>query len=185
MKFITVFFIAVGLAMDAFSVSIASGVIIHKVAFKNAFKIALFFGIFQAFMPVVGWLTGLGLKGFISQIDHWIAFLLLSLVGIKMIYDSIRSETKKNFDPLNIYVLLMLSIATSIDALVAGITLSMVDISIVTPVLIIGVITFLFSFAGVYIGGKLGHFFEKKIEMFGGIILVMIGVYILLEHLLG
>lgn len=184
MDITTVLIIAVGLAMDAFAVSISSGLAIKKIRIGHAFRIAFFFGAFQALMPVVGWLAGLGLKDFISAVDHWIAFALLSFVGGKMIYEStFLDEEKDDKDTLNIYVLLILSIATSIDALAVGLTLSFLNIDIASPALIIGIVTFLLSFLGVYIGGRFGHFFESKIEIAGGIILIGIGIKILVEHL--
>jgi len=135
-------------------------------------------------MPVIGWLAGLSVREFISAVDHWVAFALLFMVGGKMIYEATfmeKDDDKK--DPLNISVLLILSIATSIDALAVGFTLSFINVEIVTPAIIIGIITFVFSFAGVYIGDRFGHFMEKKIEVLGGVVLIGIGVKILLEHL--
>lgn len=182
MNIIKIVLIALGLAMDAFAVSVASGVIIKRLRIKSALRIAVFFGLFQAVMPLIGWLAGLSLKDFISGVDHWIAFGLLSTIGCKMIYESAKIQSN-NFDPLNIYVLLMLSIATSIDALAVGVTFAFLEISIVTPIVIIGVVTFLLSFIGVFVGNRFGHFFEKKIELAGGLILICIGVKILVEHM--
>lgn len=184
MNKITILFIAVSLALDAFSVSITSGITIKSLRINHALKIAFFFGVFQAVMPVIGWLTGLGLKNFISGIDHWIAFGLLFTIGIKMIYESTKiGSIERKIDPLNIYVLLILSIATSIDALAIGITLSFLKVSIVLPVIIIGIITFILSFFGAYIGNKAGHLFENKAEAAGGVILICIGIKILIQHL--
>jgi len=184
MQMLTLLFIAVGLAMDAFAVSITSGLAIKKLHIKHAFTIAFAFGLFQAVMPMIGWLAGLSLRDFISGVDHWIAFGLLTTIGVKMIYESVKiGEDEKAIDPLNIYVLLVLSIATSIDALAVGVTFAFLKIFIATPAIIIGLVTFLFSFLGVYIGDRMGHFFENKIELIGGLILIAIGVKILLEHL--
>jgi len=184
MDIITIMFIAVGLAMDAFAVSITSGITIKHLRIRNVFKIALFFGSFQAIMPLVGWLAGLSLKDFISGVDHWIAFGLLSLIGLKMIYESLKMDTnEKEINPLNIYVLLVLSVATSIDALAVGISFAFLDISIITPIIIIGIVTFLLSCLGTFVGDRVGHFFEKKIEIIGGLILIGIGIRILVEHL--
>jgi len=184
MDLIIILFIAIGLAMDAFAVSITSGIRIRNLRIKHAFKIAIFFGSFQAFMPVIGWLAGLSLRDFISEIDHWIAFGLLSLIGCKMIYESITIDpSEKKLDPLNVYVLLILAIATSIDALAVGVSFAFLKVLIATPIIVIGIVTFLLSFIGVFIGNKLGHFFEKKIEIIGGLILIGIGVKILVEHL--
>lgn len=183
MDIITILFVALGLAMDAFAVSVTSGFTIKYLRIQHALWLAAFFGLFQAIMPVVGWLAGIGLRDIISGIDHWIAFGLLSMIGFKMIFESTRMNPDKKLDPLNIYVILILSIATSIDALAVGLTLSILDISIINPAIIIGVITFMLSFIGVYIGDRFGHFFESKIEVIGGLILIGIGIKILIEHL--
>jgi putative Mn2+ efflux pump MntP len=184
MNIISIIFIAVGLAMDAFAVSITSGITIKSLKINNALKIAAFFGLFQAIMPILGWLAGLSFREIISDVDHWIAFGLLFLIGCKMIYESSKMEIDNNkINPLNLYVLLMLSIATSIDALAIGLTLSFLKVSIILPAIIIGAITFSLSVIGVYFGNKFGHYFERKIEMVGGFILIGIGIKILIEHL--
>ncbi len=185
MDIITIVAIAIGLAMDAFAASISSGIAIKNLKVNNSLKIALFFGFFQAFMPLVGWFLGARFKYLISGVDHWIAFILLSSIGCKMIYEAMKGEqTKKIINPLNIYVLLGLSIATSIDALVIGISFALLNVSIVIPIIIIGITTFILSFNGVFIGDRLGNLFGKKVEITGGFILVGIGIKILLEHLL-
>ncbi len=184
MDILNIIVIALGLAMDAFAVSITSGLTIKNLKIKYAFRIALFFGVFQAFMPLVGWLAGLSLKDFISGVDHWIAFGLLCLIGCKMIYESIKIESsEREINPLNVYVLLVLSVATSIDALVVGVSFAFLMISIATPIIVIGIVTFLLSFVGVFVGNRSGHFFEGKIEIIGGLILISIGIKILIEHL--
>ncbi len=184
MDLLWIVFIALGLAMDAFAVSISSGITIQQTKIRSAFTIALFFGLFQAIMPVIGWQSGVVLKNLISGLDHWVAFGLLSIIGAKMIYESSKPKTERaGIDPLNISVLFVLSIATSIDALAIGVSLSFLDVAIVLPAIIIGVITFMLSFIGVYIGGTLGHFFERKIELAGGAVLIGIGIKILIEHL--
>jgi len=180
----TVTLIGIGLAMDCFAVSITSGITIKNLRINNALQIALFFGSFQALMPVIGWFAGLGLRDFITGVDHWVAFGLLSLIGLKMIYESAKLESgKKEIDPLNIYVLSMLSIATSIDALAIGVSFAFLKISLVTSIIVIGTITFLLSFIGVFVGNRAGHFFENKIELAGGLILIGMGTKILIEHL--
>jgi len=185
MGILTITLIAFGLAMDAFAVSVTSGVAIRELRVKHAFRIALFFGAFQAIMPLVGWLSGLGLRSFILGIDHWVAFALLTFVGGKMIYESTRMGlTDKNRDYLNVYVLLVLSVATSIDALAVGFGFAFLQVSVVTPILIIGIVTFALSLVGVFFGNRLGHVFENKIEIAGGLILIGIGVKILIEHLI-
>jgi putative Mn2+ efflux pump MntP len=184
MNIITILFIAIGLAMDAFAVSITSGLTIKNLKINHAFRIAIFFGLFQAIMPAVGWLAGFNLRDFISNIDHWIAFGLLSAIGFKMIFESAKMKSdEKKINPLNIRILLILSVATSIDALAVGLSLSFLKISIVTPAIIIGAITFFLSFTGVFIGNRFGHFFENRIEFIGGLVLISIGVKILIEHL--
>jgi len=146
---------------------------------------AVFFGGFQLFMPLVGSLAGLTLKKYIAGYDHWVAFGLLTAVGGKMIYESFKIKPAgENLNPSNIFVLLVLSIATSIDALAVGITLSLITSSIITAVIIIGLITFTLSYLGVFIGQKLGHFFENKFEAIGGFVLIGIGLKIVLQHLL-
>ena len=184
MDIVSIIFIAFGLAMDAFAVSITSGLAIKKLKINSALKIALFFGIFQAVMPLIGWLAGLSFRNFIVGIDHWIAFGLLTVIGCKMIYESTTMELdKKKVDPLNFYVLFILSIATSIDALAVGLSLSFLKVFIAIPAVIIGIVTFSLSIFGVYFGNRFGHYFERKIEMAGGVILIGIGIKILIEHL--
>jgi putative Mn2+ efflux pump MntP len=185
MELITIIVIAVGLAMDAFVVSIVSGGTYRQLHVKHALRMALFFGAFQAFMPLIGSLAGLSLKECIQDYDHWIAFALLAAVGVKMIYESFKIKAvEENPDPSNIFVLLVLSVATSIDALAIGITLSLITSSIALAATIIGLITFALSYAGVLIGKRFGHFFENKLEAFGGLFLIGIGIKILCEHLL-
>jgi len=184
MSFVTIVFIAIGLAMDAFAVSITRGAAYKQLHLRHTLRMALFFGGFQAFMPLIGALAGLSFREYIADYDHWIAFIILAAVGGKMIYESFKiTEAEKNFSPTNILVLLVLSVATSIDALAIGITLSLVAASIVTAVTVIGLVTFVLSYLGVMIGKRFGHIFENKIEAFGGIILIILGVKILLEHM--
>ena len=184
MNFLTIFVVAVGLAMDAFAVSIASGAAYKQLQVRHTLRIALFFGGFQAFMPLIGALAGLSVKDYIGDYDHWIAFVILAAVGGKMIYESFKiTEAEKNNSPSNILVLLALSVATSIDALAIGITLSLVAASIITAVIVIGLVTFVLSYIGVMIGKRFGHIFENKIEAVGGLVLISIGVKILLEHM--
>jgi putative Mn2+ efflux pump MntP len=177
MDLITILIIAFGLAMDALAVSITSGITIKQQKINNALKIGLSFGSFQAFMPLIGWLAGLSLRDLISGVDHWIAFGLLSLIGCKMIYESTKIRDDKEIRSLNVFVLLLLSIATSIDALAVGLSFAFLKIAIVTPIIIIGVVTFVLSFFGVLVGNRLGHFFESKMEILGGLILIGIGAH--------
>jgi len=178
--------IAVGLAADAFAVSVSSGAIIEKLHLRHALRIAVFFGFFQGLMPWIGWKIGSLASDLIRSVDHWLAFALLCFIGGKMIYESrkLEEEIEKTINPLNIYVLFTLAIATSIDALAVGITFSFLNVSIVEPVIVIGIVTFIFSLAGTYIGEFFGHVFEDKIEFVGGLILIGIGTKILIEHTL-
>ena len=182
MDFISIIFLAIALAMDAFSVSITMGLNL-KFNIKHALIIALFFGGFQAFMPVLGWLSGIQLQYLISTFAPWIAFILLVLIGVKMIYEALSADK----DVCNVFSfreLLILSIATSIDAFAVGVTFAFLNTSILIPIIIIGLVTFAFSFIGVYIGKNIGHLFENKIEIIGGLILIIIGFKILLENLI-
>ena len=187
MSLVTIIVIAVGLAMDAFAVSVATGAAYKKLKLRHAVRMALFFGGFQAVMPLIGWLAGLSFKDMIVAYDHWVAFGLLVIVGGKMIYEAFKfdgGEDANSTNPADIGVLLMLSVATSIDALAVGITLSLITDEIFLAVAIIGVVTFVLSYAGYWIGQRMGHFFEKKIEVAGGVILIAIGVKILTQHLM-
>ncbi len=160
--------IAVGLAMDAFAVSVTSGIAIRTLRINHAVRIAFFFGGFQAVMPVVGWSAGLTVRDLIADFDHWIAFCLLSAIGCKMVYEAVKIQSEeKVLNPLNLYVLIVLSFATSIDALAVGMSFALLKISIVTPVIIIGTVTFVLSLIGVFIGDRVGHVFENKIPAFG------------------
>jgi putative Mn2+ efflux pump MntP len=184
MHLFTIIIVAVGLAVDAFVVSIVSGSAYKQLHVRHVVRMAVFFGGFQAIMPLIGFMAGLSVKEYIECCDHGIAFGLLSAVGGKMIYESFKIKSiEEKLDPSNIFVLLTLSVATSIDALAIGITLSLITSSIIAAVIIIGLVTFVLSYLGVYIGKKFGHFFENEIEAVGGIILIGLGVKILFEHL--
>lgn len=185
MHILQIILIAVGLAADSFAVSVGRGAIIEKLRLRHAMLIALFFGFFQGIMPWIGWKAGILASNFICAVDHWLAFGILLLIGGKMVYESHRLKEKvEEANPLNLYVLFSLAIATSIDALAVGITFSFLNIAIVEPVLVIGGVTFVFSLAGTYIGEYCGHIFEDKIELAGGLILIAIGCKILIEHTL-
>lgn len=180
--------LGVGLAMDAFAVSICKGLAMRKVNKKQAVIIALFFGGFQAIMPVIGWLLCKGFQTYIEAFDHWIAFALLAFIGVKMIIETLREKeddvvVEKMDPPLDMKEMLMLAIATSIDALAVGISLAALDRPIVESATIIGVVTFIISIVGVYIGNFFGNRYKKRAELAGGIILVLIGVKILCEHM--
>jgi putative Mn2+ efflux pump MntP len=185
---ISLLFVAVGLAMDAFSVAITDGIVLkNRLRMRNALKIGLFFGFFQAVMPMIGWFLGINFRKYIEACDHWIAFILLAVIGGKMIFDAIqeKKETECELqDPLNNKVLFMLAIATSIDALAVGITLATVNANILLSAAVIGIVAFVFSVAGVYIGKKSGDLFGNKAEIIGGVVLIGIGLKILIEHVL-
>jgi len=180
---ITTLLIAVALAMDSFSVAIANGLATKTFKTAKALKISAFFGFFQAIMPIIGWYAGVHILDLISSFDHWVAFFLLTVIGSKMIYESTRNESEKLVNSLSIKILLILSIATSIDALAVGLSISVLNVSIMNLVIVTGVVTFLLSFFGVYIGGKFGCILKNRVEALGGIILLGIGLRILLEHL--
>ena len=180
--------LGVGLAMDAFAVSICKGLAMRKVNKKQAVIIALFFGGFQAIMPVIGWLLCKGFQTYIEAFDHWIAFALLAFIGVKMIIETLREKEddvviEEMDPPIDMKEMLMLAIATSIDALAVGISLAALDRPIVESAAIIGVVTFVISIIGVYIGNFFGNRYKKRAELTGGIILVLIGVKILCEHM--
>ena len=181
---LVILIIAFGLALDSFSVSIANGVATKTFKISKALTIALFFGLFQGLMPIFGWLAGEYIADYISAFDHWVAFALLTIIGVKMIYESIRNKPAKFLRAYTLKVILVLSIATSIDALAVGLSFSFLDVSIFFPAIIIGVITFFLSFFGVYVGGKFGKVLKNRIEILGGLILIIIGLKILLEHVL-
>ena len=179
----SILLIAIGLAMDSFSVSIARGLSNdNDLILMEAFKTGFFFGLFQAIMPMLGWITGLSVVDFVSDYDHWISFGLLSFIGLRMIYESISKQSKKVVNSKSYKVLLILSIATSIDALAVGLSLSFLETSILIPAILTGIITFSLSFCGVFIGKKFGSYFER-IGVLGGIILIIIAIRILIEHL--
>lgn len=186
--FIVLFLMGVGLSMDAFAVSVCKGLAMRKVNKKQAIVIGLFFGGFQALMPLLGWTLGIQFEQYITSIDHWIAFILLGFIGGKMIVEAVKPddesvEVKEMDPPLNIKEMFVLAIATSIDALAVGITFAFLDYPIVESIIIIGITTFVISIIGVYIGNFFGSMYKKKAELAGGIILVLLGVKILLEHL--
>ncbi len=177
--------IALGLSLDAFAVSVTSGATITHERLKSALTAALFFGGFQALMPVIGWLGGVEFSDFVTGYDHWVAFILLVLIGGNMIHGSMTSERGEGAaNLLDLRLLTCLAVATSIDALAVGATFAFLDISIILPVVVIGIVTFALSFLGVFIGNRFIGFFENRIEIVGGLILIGIGGQILLEDLM-
>lgn len=179
-----VLLLSFALSMDAFAVSIGLGVKTQTFDKKFALKVGLFFGFFQAFMPLIGYLASIGLGSFITEIDHWVAFVLLAGIGGKMLYESFGEKTEEEIALVTNKVLLLLAIATSIDAMAAGFTLGLLDLNPFLSMVLIGVITFLFSFFGVFVGTKGGSFLEDKAEKIGGVVLIGIGLKILIEHTL-
>lgn len=186
--FFTLLLMGVGLAMDAFAVSICKGLSMRKVNKKQCLVIGLFFGGFQALMPFIGWVLGSQFEQYITSIDHWIAFILLGFIGGKMVVEAIREkdeavEVEKMDPPLDLKEMFILAIATSIDALAVGITFAFLQVPIVEAISIIGITTFVISVIGVYVGNFFGNRYKKKAELAGGMILILIGLKILLEHL--
>ena len=183
MSLLEIIFIGVGLAMDAFAVSVCKGLSMKKMNWKNALIIALYFGVFQALMPVVGYFLGSTMSEFVEKIDHWIAFFLLAIIGGNMIKESTDDELEKRNDKIDFKTMIILAIATSIDALAVGITFAFFKVDLLLAITLIGVITFALSILGVLIGNKFGDKLQNKAELTGGIILIIIGLKILLEHL--
>ncbi len=184
MDFFLVVLIAIGLAMDCFAVSIAAGAAITSAKTKMALTMALFFGLFQSGMLILGWAAGVSFYDFISGFDHWIAFLILTVIGGKMIFEGLKDEKEKSPGLYTgIPVLLILSIATSIDALGVGLSFALLNTGILASATIIGAVSFIFSFAGVTFGSRLAGILGTKVEIIGGLILIIIGVRILIEHL--
>lgn len=186
MGFFELFFIGVGLSMDAFAVAVCKGLKMRKFNLAQCFVIALFFGGFQALMPLIGWALGRQFERYITSFDHWIAFILLAIIGGKMIYDSWKGEEDESVsdgDKLDIKELVVLSVATSIDALAVGITFAFLQVRILPAIALIGCTTFVLSAVGVCVGNFFGSRYERKAEFCGGVILILIGLKILLEHL--
>lgn len=201
MDILSIILIAMGLSMDAFAVSVTNGIIIKDIKIGHALKIGLYFGAFQALMPLLGWLAGSQFKEYIISIDHWIAFALLAFIGGKMIREAYEAEKNEAEaiegmcevavsnqgavceNPLRCGRLIVLAVATSIDALAVGISFAFLRVSIIRSAALIGLITFAICFIGVYIGNKFGGLLKKKAEIVGGLILICIGLKILFEHL--
>ena len=178
--------LAIGLSVDSFAVSISCGLIVNDIKFKQALRIAFFLALFQAVMPIIGWFIGTKIEKWIVSFDHWIAFGLLLIIGVRMIRESFQKEKNgSKINPLKLKQIITMSIATSIDALVVGITLAIGQINILLTMFIIGFTTGVLSMLGILFGKKTGMLFGKKMEILGGIILIFIGVKILYDHLTG
>ena len=183
MGLIELIILSVGLAMDAFAVAICKGLGMKKVTLKKAGIVGAYFGVFQAVMPLIGYLVGFRFQDKIKAVDHWIAFILLVVIGINMVKESLsKDEEEIEEDDLGFKSMIMLSIATSIDALAVGITFAFLKVSIIPAITLIGIITLVISMSGVKIGNIFGDKFKSKAELLGGVILICIGLKILLEH---
>ena len=184
MDLLSIVLIAIGLSMDSFAVSIVNGLMMPKLRFDRALGIAMVLAVFQAAMPWLGWYAGSVIEEQIKSIDHWLAFFLLSIIGLKMIYDSYQAQDDVvKLKSLKFKTLIGQSIATSIDALAIGVSFAFLEINIYQSIFIIGIITFLFSMVGLKLGKTIGKHTRSRIEIFGGVLLILIGLKILLEHL--
>ena len=183
MSLMELFFIAVGLSMDAFAVSICKGLSVRKAQLKHMLCVGLYFGGFQALMPTIGYLLGTQFASLIASIDHWIAFVLLGFIGGNMIREALSHEEEDLDDSFSVRTMIPLAVATSIDALATGVTFAFLHVNIVPAVLFIGCTTFAFSAAGLKIGNVFGAKYKSGAELFGGIVLILMGCKILLEHL--
>ena len=183
MSILEIWLLAVSLAMDCFSVSITSGMILRRICWRTFLTMAFFFGLFQALMPLIGWFCASRFYHLIESYDHWIAFGLLFILGVRMIKESFKDEEHPHFDPTRMKNILTLAVATSIDALAVGVSFAFMRVQIGWAVTFIGVITFVLSVIGVKVGNVFGMKYKSKAELFGGIVLILMGCKILLEHL--
>lgn len=183
MTLFEIILVGIGLSMDAFAVSICKGLSMQKLKWKNAMIVGTYFGVFQAIMPLTGYLLGTTFSKLVISIDHWIAFILLTTIGGKMLKEAYCNNEEDENDDLEFKTMVILAIATSIDALAVGITFAFFEINIIKSISIIGFLTFTISSIGVIIGNKFGHRFQGKAEIIGGVILIIIGIKILIEHL--
>jgi putative Mn2+ efflux pump MntP len=183
MDFLFLLILAIGLSFDTFAVSISCGLVVRKITFWNASRIALSLALFQGLLPLIGWFFGNELRPLLADYDHWIAFGLLTILGIKMIMESLSADKEeRKFDPLKFWVMIYLSLATSIDALVVGFGFAMLQVHIFWAIAIIGGVTFLVAMLGMLIGKQTGNKFGKRMEIVGGLILILIGIKILVSH---
>ena len=181
MNIIDILFIGLGLSMDAFAVSVCKGLAMKKMNIKKALVCSLYFGVFQALMPLIGYFLGSGFKNVVSSVDHWIAFVLLGIIGINMIKEAKSCEAVN--DAMDVKTMLTLAVATSIDALAIGVTFAFLKVSIIPAITIIGVTTFVCCFVGVKLGSIFGEKLKTKAEIAGGVVLILMGTKILIEHL--
>ena len=185
MDTLTLLGISIALAVDAFAVALAAGAVLNPLAERRWFRLSFHFGLFQALMPIAGWLAGRSIQQWISAYDHWIAFGLLTLVGGRMILEALRGDTETKFvrDPTRGGTMVMLSVATSIDALAVGFSLATLGVDIWLPALVIGIVAAVLTVAGMLLGRKVGSLWGQRVEIVGGIVLCLIGVKILVDHL--
>ena len=183
MGILEVCLVGIGLAMDSFAVSVCKGLSMRAFNLKKTIIIGFYFGVFQALMPLIGYFLGSTFQNIVADIDHWIAFILLGTIGLKMIKESYNSENDDKNDNIDFKTMVVLAIATSIDALAVGVTMAFLNTNIYFSISIIGIIAFILSMLGVKIGNKFGDKFQNKAEIIGGVILILIGLKILLEHL--
>ncbi len=184
MDAITLTGLALALAMDAFAVALGTGAVLSRLTGRHLFRLGFHFGLFQALMPVIGWLAGLTIIQWVEAWDHWIAFSLLAIIGGRMIYEAFSDEENTDDrDPTKGLSLVLLSIATSIDALAVGFSLSVIGVSIWMPALVIGLVAGVLTIVGMLLGGRIGDRWGSRVEIFGGLVLIAIGVKILIEHL--
>ena len=183
MSLMELFLIAVGLSMDAFAVSVCKGLSVRKATVKHALCVGLYFGGFQALMPLIGYLLGTQFESVITSVDHWIAFCLLAFIGGNMIREALSREEEKLDDSFSFRTMMTLAVATSIDALAMGVTFAFLRVDIVPAVLLIGATTFVLSAVGLKVGNVFGAKYKARAELFGGVVLVLMGLKILLEHL--
>ncbi len=182
-EFITLFVLAVGLSMDAFAVAVCKGLAMKKMSWKNAVIVGLWFGTFQALMPVIGYFLGVSFADRIKSVDHWIAFVLLALIGGNMIREAFGKEEERASADLDVKTMFIMAVATSIDALAVGVTFAFLDQNMPLAVSLIGVTTFMLSMLGVKVGNLFGVKYKSKAEFIGGLILILLGAKIFLEHL--
>jgi len=186
MDAITLTGLALALAMDAFAVALGTGAVLSRLTGRHLFRLGFHFGLFQALMPVIGWLAGLTIMQWVEAWDHWIAFSLLAIIGGRMIYEAFSDEEKTDDrDPTKGLSLVLLSIATSIDALAVGFSLSVIGVSIWMPALVIGLVAGILTIVGMLLGGRIGDRWGSRVQFFGGLVLIAIGIKILIEHLSG
>ena len=183
MDFLSLLLIAVGLSMDAFAVSVAKGLAVTEVKPRHAMLAGVWFGGFQALMPVIGYLLASSFSAIVVSVDHWIAFALLSFIGLNMIREAVWGDEESGDADFGVRKMFLMAVATSIDALAVGVSLAFVGVDIFSAALTIGVVTFAFSFAGIYLGRRVGSKLGKKAGILGGIVLIAIGIKILIEHL--